>query len=123
MLGAAASAAPASTVACKAGEFGGVDTSEFPVFYKLRAHDLPHRTDGVASRCRVADAVAGEVQAGWDDKTSTFPGEVYPTGDDWDGGTWICVYHEKQGEYVPYMTAKCHLKGKRRRQVTFEMGS
>jgi hypothetical protein len=121
-LGLAATDASAATVKCVAGAHGGYDREMFPVVYRLRAINLPKKTDGKASPCAVADFVAGAIQGGFAD-TEDLPTVISVLGPRWDAGEWICVYKEMQGEYVPYIVAKCHRSGKSFRKVTMELGS
>lgn len=53
--------AQAQTTSCESGAYGlsNHDAETFPVVSRLKAIDLPAKTDGYAPRCLVADAVAG----------------------------------------------------------------
>ena len=81
---------------------------------KLRASDLPRRTDGYAPRCLVAESVAGEVKRAIQD-TGERPSQVRVFGARWNGGRWHCAYTDA--------AATCGKTGKPSRKVKFRLGS
>lgn len=58
---------------------------------KLKAINLPVKTDGYAPRCLVAETIAGLVQDGFK-KKGKLPQRVHPRGARWDGGVWTVSY-------------------------------
>src|SRR5687767_4790305 len=61
----APSTAEARSTSCRTGYFWpGLDDERFPTIHRLRAIDLPRRTDRYAPRCLVAESVAGLVKDG-----------------------------------------------------------
>ena len=117
-LGVSASTAPAATsvVRCSGKTYGGVDRFGFPTVSRLRAINLPRRTDGYAPRCLVAESVAGAIQ---DRHGRT--GFVTVGGARWRGGTWRVtrtIVTTSEGAFARF-TAR---KGQRQR-ITFDGGS
>ena len=113
LLAAAAQPAPADTKRCRVGYFiPGADMAE-PDITKLRAHNLPRRTDGYAPRCLVAEAVVGRIQDRFE-RTGSLPATVRIGGAAWSGGRWNCAYGDDSGT--------CRKRGKPRRHVTMRIG-
>lgn len=117
----AAASAPAASAAqvtkCSGKTYGGIDPSGFPSVSKLRAIDVPAKTDGYAPRCLVAETVAGQVQAHWHNHG---PRVVWARGARWNGGHWRMSYRvvsKDEGTYA-VITAR---HGDER--ITFEGGS
>jgi hypothetical protein len=111
-LVAAAPAAQADTKRCRVGYYiPGADMAE-PDITKLRAIDLPRRTDGYAPRCLVAEAVVGRIQDRYE-RTGSLPGTVRIGGAAWSGGRWDCTYGDGRGT--------CRKRGKPRRRVTMRI--
>lgn len=110
---AAVAAAPASavTVACDAGEYQLV-RGENPRIAKLRAHNLPRRTDGYAPRCLVAEAIAADIQRALQSGERA-PRVLSVYGARWRGGRWRCRYPDDR--------ATCRRKGKPERRVTMRL--
>ena len=88
-----AAPAAAKTTTCKPGRYQLVLPGSIPAVSKLRAIDLPRLTDGYAPRCLVAEAVAVEVQRGFE-APARLPRKVTVLGARWNGGTWRCRYVE-----------------------------
>jgi len=86
-----AAPAAAKTTTCKPGRYQLVLPGSIPAVSKLRAIDLPRLTDGYAPRCLVAEAVAVEIQRGFEGR-SRLPRKVIVLGARWNGGTWHCTY-------------------------------
>src|SRR3954452_4709247 len=86
-------AAPASaqTTACKVGYYAPGIEAEFPAPGKLRAHDLPRKTNDDAPRCLVAESIVSNVQVAWA-RYGHAPRTVHPYGASWDGGRWRVSY-------------------------------
>jgi hypothetical protein len=113
-LGAAVAAAPASAdhVRCPIGQYlFGLETAT-PKPSKLRAHNLPRKTDGYAPRCLVAEAIVAEIQLGYGEK-GRLPARLSVFGARWSGGRWRCSYPEGRGV--------CRKIGKPRRRVTMNL--
>ena len=107
------SSASASKVRCDIGYYApGLDHGQ-PRVSKLRAIDLPRRTDGYAPRCLVAEAVASEVKRAIQD-TGERPARVRVFGARWSGGRWNCAYADA--------TTTCRKAGKPSRKVKFRLG-
>jgi hypothetical protein len=110
---AAAPAAQADTKRCRIGYFiPGADMAQ-PDITKLRAHNLPRRTDGYAPRCLVAEAIVGEIQNRFE-RSGELPATVRIYGAAWSGGRWNCTYADGRGT--------CKKRGKPRRRVTMRIG-
>jgi hypothetical protein len=102
-------AAEARSVNCEIGYYSpGLDDEQFPTIHRLRAIDLPRRTDGYAPRCLVAEAVAALVKdrvaraARRHGNHFSFaehaPRRVKPAGARWSGGTYRVRYREREGD-------------------------
>ena len=120
-------AAEAHTAKCRIGYFlPGLDDDEFPTIHRLRATDLPRRTDGYAPRCLVAEAVAAlvkdKVARALRRKGHAFslvddaPKRVRPQGARWSGGTYRVRYRVLD----PYVRVTA-TRGERR--VRFRIGN
>jgi hypothetical protein len=110
---AVAQPAQAETKRCRVGYYiPGADTAQ-PDITKLRAHDLPRRTDGYAPRCLVAEAIVGRIQDRFE-RTGSLPATVRIGGAAWSGGRWDCTYGDGR--------ATCRKRGKPRRRVTMRIG-
>ena len=83
--------ASAAVVHCKVGHYALTLAQGKPAVSRLRAVDLPRRTDGYAPRCLVAEAVAAEVKRAVQD-TGERPAQVRAGGARWNGGRWNCAY-------------------------------
>ncbi|MET0768921.1 MAG: hypothetical protein ABW081_03355 [Solirubrobacteraceae bacterium] len=106
-------ASSAKTVRCDIGYYApGLDHGK-PAVSKLRAVDLPRRTDGYAPRCLVAESVASEVKRGIQD-TGERPARVRVYGARWSGGRWNCGYDGA--------ATTCRKAGKPSRKVKFRLG-
>jgi hypothetical protein len=106
-------AASARTVRCDTGYYApGLDHGS-PEVAKLRAVDLPRRTDGYAPRCLVAESVASEVKRAIQD-TGDRPARVRVFGARWNGGRWNCAYDGA--------ATTCRKAGKPSRKVKFRLG-
>ncbi len=110
----AAAPADAATKRCKVGRYGLVDPSGSPAITKLRAVNLPRRTDGYAPRCLVAEAAASQIQYGVMD-TGTPPASVTLMGARWYGGKWRCSYAGAD--------ATCRKAGKPKRRIRMTLGA
>ena len=106
--------ADAATIRCKVGYYAPGLAHGKPVVSKLRAVDLPRRTDGYAPRCLVAEAVADAVKTGIED-TGARPQQVRVQGARWNGGRWTCEYDGA--------AAVCRHAGKPSRRVKFRLGA
>jgi hypothetical protein len=105
--------AQAETKRCRVGYYiPGADIAQ-PDVTKLRAHNLPRRTDGYAPRCLVAEAVVGRIQDRFE-RTGELPATVRIGGAAWSGGRWNCTYGDGR--------ATCRKRGKPRRHVTMRIG-
>jgi hypothetical protein len=126
VLAPAAPQAHAGTVTCRLGYYWpGLDDAAFPTVARLRAADLPRRTDHYAPRCLVAEAVAGLVK----DKVARAaakhgtafrydkhaPRRVTPMGARWYGGVYR-VRYGPAGSSVAVTATHGH------RRVTFRLG-
>jgi hypothetical protein len=110
---AGAGPAQADTKRCRVGYFiPGADMAE-PDLTRLRAHNLPRRTDGYAPRCLVAEAIVGRIQDRFE-RTGSLPATVRIGGAAWSGGRWNCTYGDGGGT--------CRKRGKPRRRVTMRIG-
>jgi len=125
------SSAQARTVKCRIGYFvPGLDDSRFPTIHRLRAVNLPRRTDGYAPRCLVAESVAGLVKDGvakasrehGDDFrfAEHAPKKVRPMGARWSGGTYRVRYRLLRCECDPYVQVTA-TRGTRR--IRFRIGT
>lgn len=123
-------AAEARTVPCPIGYYlPGLDDDRFPTVHRLRAIDLPRRTDGYAPRCLVAEAVASLVKdkvAGAARREGTSfsfaedaPKQVRPQGARWSGGTYHVRYRLLECDCDPYVVVTAS-RGDRR--VRFRLG-
>lgn len=118
-----ASASASSVVKCNGHTFGMIDESSFPGIDKLRAHNLPRRTDGYAPRCLVAESVAGMVQTKWGNGVG-FPQRVRVMGARWYAGYWRVRYrqvtvHSPEGGDWTYGAVTATRIGHPRQHVTF----
>ena len=105
-------ASAAKTVRCDIGHYApGLDHGK-PKVSKLRAIDLPRRTDGYAPRCLVAESVASEVKRAIQD-TGERPAQVRAFGARWSGGRWNCAYDGA--------ATTCRKAGKPSRKVKFRL--
>jgi hypothetical protein len=109
----AAPAAHADTKRCRVGYYIPDADRAQPDITKLRAHNLPRRTDGYAPRCLVAEAVVGRIQDRFE-RTGSLPATVRIGGAAWSGGRWDCTYGDGR--------ATCRKRGKPRRRVTMRIG-
>jgi hypothetical protein len=111
-------AANAQTTLCSGERYLLIDEG-FPGVRVLRAIDLPVLTDGYAPRCLVAEAVAGLVQDGVQQK-HRLPSVVHPRGARWDGGLWSVTYRFQKTRDGGYqvMTAR-----RGRQQITAHLTS
>lgn len=91
-------------VRCRVGRYGLLD-GEYPAISALTASGLPHKTDGIASPCLVAESIGRAMQATWALEES-FPRVVHPRGATWRANPFRCTYSERQGE-DPYVYAEC----------------
>ena len=107
------SPASAATVRCKVGYYAPALDHGKPRVSKLRAIDLPRRTDGYAPRCLVAEAVADAVKRAIQD-TGNRPAQVRVFGARWNGGRWTCTYADA--------ATTCRKAGKPSRRVKFRLG-
>ena len=120
--------ASAKTVPCDGTTYGGVSDS-FPGVAKIRAHNLPGKTDGYAPRCLVAESVAGRVQMEMGDGEAPFyPKRVRVYGARWDGGTWKMRYRQvtvttPEGDDWTYEAVTGRKVGKPRQRITFRLTS
>jgi hypothetical protein len=125
------STAHAGTAKCRIGYYSpGLDDNRFPTIHRLRAIDLPRRTDGYAPRCLVAEAVAGLVKDGVARAAkrhgSDFrfadhaPKKVRPMGARWTGGTYRVKYRVLQCDCDPYVQVTARRGGKR---IRFKIGT
>ena len=107
------STASAAKVHCDTGHYApGLDHGK-PEVSRLRAIDLPRRTDGYAPRCLGAESVAGEVKRAIQD-TGDRPAQVRVFGARWNGGRWNCAYDGA--------ATTCRKAGKPSRKVKFRLG-
>lgn len=113
----AAAPAGAATKSCKPGKYLLVEPDKFPVVAKLRARNLPRRTDGYAPPCLVAEAVAARIQDDWGRRP---PRVVRPRGARWNGGRWRCRYRQRTSDGATYQATSCR---KGRQRVTMNLGS
>jgi hypothetical protein len=114
--------ASAKTVRCNGHTYGLIDPSAFPGIGKLRAVNLPRKTDGYAPPCLVAEAVAAKVQAKWRHGIKK-PTVVKVGGARWDGGRWrvssrLVTQHFGSGTST-YAAAVARRVGARHQRVTF----
>lgn len=79
--------ARAATVRCRIGYYAPSLDVATPHVSRLRAIDLPRRTDGYAVRCLVAESVASDVQSAFHHSLE-LPQSVHVFGARWNGGTW-----------------------------------
>jgi hypothetical protein len=113
VLLAAGQTAQADTKRCRVGYYiPGADMAQ-PDVTKLRAINLPRRTDGYAPRCLVAEAIVGRIQDRYE-RTGVLPASVRVGGAAWSGGRWDCTYGDGRGT--------CRKRGKPRRRVTMRIG-
>ena len=105
--------AQADTKRCRVGYYSpGADIRQ-PDITKLRAINLPRRTDGYAPRCLVAEAIVGRIQDRYEE-TGALPATVRVYGAAWSGGRWNCTYGDGRGT--------CRKRGKPHRRVTMRIG-
>jgi hypothetical protein len=114
--------AKAHAVRCNGHTYSLIDPNAFPGIGKLRAIDLPRKTDGYAPRCLVAEAVAAKVQAKWR-RGITHPTVVKVGGARWDGGRWrvsarLVTVHFGSGTST-YAAVTARRVGARHQRVTF----
>jgi len=114
--------AKAHVVRCNGHTYSLIDPSAFPGIGKLRAINLPRKTDGYAPRCLVAEAVAAKVQARWRHGI-TRPTVVNVGGARWDGGRWrvtsrLVTVHFGSGTST-YAAASARKVGARHERVNF----
>jgi hypothetical protein len=113
LLAGVAPAAQADTKRCRVGYYSpGADVRQ-PDITKLRAINLPRRTDGYAPRCLVAEAIVGRIQDRYE-RTGSLPRSVRVGGAAWSGGRWNCRYGDGRGT--------CRKRGKPHRRVTMRIG-
>lgn len=108
-----------SVTKCKVGAFYLAESSGSASVSRLRAVNLPKKTDGYAPRCLVADALAGLVQSSVRDD-GVLPTFVKPMGARWYGGEWRCQYTDANGQSP---AATCRKIGKTSRRVTFTLSN
>jgi hypothetical protein len=87
--------ASADHVSCPIGHYLVGIKHASPKPSKLRAHNLPRRTDGYAPRCLVAEAIVSEIQLRAD--ASGLPARLRVYGARWSGGRWRCTYPDGRG--------------------------
>ena len=119
-----APAAEAATKKCKIGYYApGLGDSRFPTIHKLRAINLPRRTNGYAPRCLVAESVAALVK----DRVASAarrqgadfsferhaPKRVRPMGARWSGGTYRVRYRLLTCDCDPYVAVTARRGSKR----------
>ena len=105
--------ASADVVRCTVGHYAPTLAHSKPEVSRLRAVNLPRRTDGYAPRCLVAEAVAAEVKRAIQD-TGSRPAQVRVFGARWSGGRWNCAYDGA--------ATTCRKAGKPSRKVKFRLG-
>ena len=105
--------ASADVVRCTVGHYAPTLAHGKPEVSRLRAVNLPRRTDGYAPRCLVAEAVAAEVKRAIQD-TGERPAQVRAGGARWNGGRWNCAYEGAR--------TVCRHAGTPSRRVKFRLG-
>lgn len=113
----AAAPAGAATKTCKPGRYLLVEPDKFPVVSKLRAHNLPRKTDSYAPPCLVAEAIAADIQRRWSRQRLRV---VRPQGAQWNGGRWRCRYRQRTSGGATYQATSCR---NGRQRVTMNLGS
>src|ERR1700754_633836 len=107
----AAAPASADTITCDPGQYLRLH-GENPTIERLKAHNLPRKTDGYAPRCLVAEAIASEIQRTLQDGGAK-PRRLNVYGARWNGGKWRCSYSGDR--------ASCRKKEKPKRRVTMRL--
>ncbi|MDO9352521.1 MAG: hypothetical protein Q7T55_02435 [Solirubrobacteraceae bacterium] len=114
----AAPGAAAKTSKCKAGKYlVGITMHPLKV-EKLRAVNLPSKTDGYAPPCLVADAAASAIQDG---SQGTLPSSITLMGARWNGGKWNCTYGAIAETNA--QRATCRKAGHASRKITMELSA
>jgi hypothetical protein len=131
LYGAAPATAYGAAVKCRIGYFApGLDDGQFPTIHRLRAVNLPRRTDDYAPRCLVAESVAALIKDGvaraanrhGDDFrfNKHAPKRVTPMGARWHGGKYRVRYRVLACDCDPYVMVTATRGTKR---IRFLIGS